>query len=76
MIGSIDDISDWDLEQICTYMNQITVSYSIDVFIVGDFGEIDVASDIQSIFSTHQQVGNRFVQKEKEQSVQIEYEGG
>lgn len=76
VIGSIDDISDWGLYQICTYMNQITAHAPIDVFIVGDFGEIDVASDIQSIFSTHRQIENGSVQKEKQQSVQIEYEGG
>ena len=73
VIGSIDHISDWGINKICTYMNQITAHTPIDVFVVGDVGEIDVASDIKSIFSTHRKIENGFVRKEDRQIVHIEY---
>ncbi|MAA77821.1 MAG: hypothetical protein CL916_01065 [Deltaproteobacteria bacterium] len=75
VIGSIDDISDWSKEQICAYMNRIIVRASVDVFVVGDIGGIDVGHDIQTIFSTHRRAEVVPVEEQKFTLSQIEHTG-
>ena len=75
VIGSIDDISDWEHIQICTYMRQIKAQVPIDIFIVGDTGAIDVANDIRTIFSKHRREKILANKQEVRPPVQIEHTG-
>ena len=75
VIGSVDDISDWNKEQICEHMNVILSTIPVDIFVVGDVAGVDLIHDMQAIFSRHHLVQASMAPKQQITHKQIQHTG-